>query len=73
VDLNPVKKKSTRSWVRNMRNYFPTLFLSWYKKMSTSFFIPALAQFLQGPMDSAKVPAELPEDSRVVRARDLVL
>jgi len=56
-----------------MRNYFPTLFLSWYKKMSTSFFIPALAQFLQGPMDSAKVPAELPEDSRVVRARDLVL
>ena len=41
--------------------------------MSSSFFVPALAQFLQGPMDSAKVPAEVPEDSRVVRAHDLVL
>jgi len=32
VDLNPLKKKFTRSWVRNVRINFRILFLNWYKK-----------------------------------------
>ena len=32
VDLNPLKKKFTRSYVRNVRIDFPTLLLKWYKK-----------------------------------------
>jgi len=32
VNLNPLKKKFTRSSVRNVRINFPTLFLNWYKK-----------------------------------------
>jgi len=32
VDLNPLKKKFTRSYVRNVRIDFPTLFLNWHQK-----------------------------------------
>ena len=32
VDLNPLKKKFTRSYVRNVRTDFPSPFLNWYKK-----------------------------------------
>jgi len=40
------------------------------KYHSGSFFVPASPlQFLWGPAGHAKVPAEVPEDSRVLRAR----
>jgi len=42
VDLNPLKKRITRSYVRNVRIDFPTLFLNWYQKKG-SLFLPASA------------------------------
>jgi len=72
VDLNPSKKKFTRFEVRNVRIDFPTLFLKWYKKRVKFIFRTCfgLVISVRAP-GTAKVPAEVPEDSRVLRARCL--
>jgi len=43
VDLNPLKKKFTRSQVRNMRIDFRTLFLIWYKIPDWFVFCTAIS------------------------------
>jgi len=44
VDLNPLKKKATSFYVRNVMIDFPTLFFEMVPKICQgSFFLPALA------------------------------
>jgi len=51
---------------------FPTLFLKWYKKRVRLFFRTCFGLVISvRARGHCKVPAEVPEDSRVLRARRL--
>ena len=72
VDLNPSKKKSTKFQVRNVSIDFRTLFLNWYKIPLWFVFRTCFASAISvRPAGHAKVPADVSEDSRVLRARRL--
>jgi len=70
LDLNPSKKKFKRSYyVRNVRIDFLTLFLKWYKKRVRFVFRTCFDTVIYlRACGTAKVPAEVPEDNRVLRA-----
>ena len=71
VDLNPSKTKSTRSWVRNRRTNFLTLIFGSGTKYLSVRFLNLLqhGHFSKAPRDMRKFPAEVPEDSWVLRVR----
>ena len=68
----PRKRNSRDFRIETWRSIFGPFFWFGTQYQFDSFFVPALpVQFLEGPAGHAKVPAEVPEDSRVLRVRRL--
>jgi len=74
LNLNPSKSKSTRSWIRNVRIDFRTLFFwIWYKIPVRFVFHTCLGSIISlRPCATCESSCEVPEDSRVLRVRRYV-